>query len=461
MSEDFILPALGESVSECVITRWLKEVGDRVEVDEPLVEVSTDKVDTELPSTLTGILEEILVQRDETAKPGQILARIAVDKDETKSDFDHGVKQSDVITGDSAGNLLGDTRPIEDTEWPVTQHAAESKPDLSAKADHIEDEGDKQGNLPTAHNAEIPYATPIVRQLARKLNIDLTNIVGSGAGNRILREDVLLASNRTTNTSTECAQNIPSSPEHDKSAASFDSEVSELRGTRIKMSRLRNIIAERAVYSMQNTAQLSTVIEVDLTRIVDYRNSIKEKFKETEGVNLTVLPFIIKATVQALRKYPVINSHIVDDQIVFPDYENISLAVDTERGLLTPVIKNAGDMTVAQFAKSVFDLARRARNNKLSPDELTGGTFTVTNTGSRGALFDTPVVFLPQLAILGIGAIARRPVIVLDAQGNECISIRSVAFFALSYDHRVIDGADAARFLGYIKSLLETGNCTV
>jgi 2-oxoglutarate dehydrogenase E2 component (dihydrolipoamide succinyltransferase) len=290
--------------------------------------------------------------------------------------------------------------------------------------------------------------TPIVRKLAHDKGIELDSVAGTGVGGRIRKQDVLAA----VAGSAPVVSNSPVTP-----TPAPQLETSPLRGTTAPMSRLRKVVAERAVVSMQTMAQLTTVVEVDVTKVAAFRDEVKAAFQAKTGAKLNFLPFFTLAAAEALRAYPIINASVDGDNIVYPDHENISIAVDTDRGLLTPVLRDAGDKNLAQIANEIADLAARTRDNKLKPDELAGGTFTLTNTGSRGALFDTPVVFLPQAAILGTGIVQKKPVVVSDA-GLDAIAIRSVVFLALSYDHRIIDGADAARFLTAVKDRLESGD---
>ena len=294
-------------------------------------------------------------------------------------------------------------------------------------------------------NAHAGYVTPIVRKLANEKGVDLDSLTGTGVGGRIRKQDVLSAGSPALTTAAPAAVAAPVL------------DVSPLRGTTVPMSRLRKVVAERAVISMTTMAQLTTVVEVDVTRVANYRDEVKGAFLAKTGQKLNFLPFFVLAASEALKAYPIINATVDGDSIVYPDHENVSIAVDTERGLLTPVVRNAGDLTIAQLAAEIADKAERTRNNKLTPDELSGGTFTVTNTGSRGALFDTPVVFLPQSAILGTGIVSKKPVVVTD-EGLDAIAIRSTVYLALSYDHRIVDGADAARFLGAVKARLESGD---
>jgi 2-oxoglutarate dehydrogenase E2 component (dihydrolipoamide succinyltransferase) len=292
-----------------------------------------------------------------------------------------------------------------------------------------------------------------VRKLATEKGVELDTVSGTGVGGRIRKQDVLAAA-----ATSAPAAAAPAAPASEAPAAPAPAaEVSPLRGTTVPMTRLRKVVAERAVVSMTTTAQLTTVVEADVTKVAALRNEVKDDFLAKTGTKLSFLPFFALAAAEALRTFPIINATVDGDNIVYPDTENLSIAVDTERGLLTPVIRNAGDLDIAALAKEIADLAERTRDNKLKPDELAGGTFTLTNTGSRGALFDTPLVFLPQVAILGTGVVTKKPVVVSDS-GTDAIAVRSTVYLALSYDHRIVDGADAARFLGAVKARLEAGD---
>lgn len=433
--KDVVLPELGESVTEGTVTRWLKQVGDDVAVDEPLLEISTDKVDTEIPSPFAGTLQEILVQEDETVEVGAALARI----------------------GDGAPAEAAPQPEPQPEAAPAAEAAPAQEPEpekASAPAQEPEkapapapEPASVQEPAPAAASSAddaTPYVTPLVRRLAQQQGVDLTQVTGTGVGGRIRKEDVLKAAEAPA----------ASAPEAAAAPARREPVVSELRGTTQPMSRLRKVIAERAVASMQATAQLTTVVEVDVTRLSAFRDAVKADFHSKTGDKLSFLPFFAVAAVEALQQFPIINATVDGNDIVYPATENISIAVDTERGLLTPVVKDAGGKNLAQFAREIADLAARTRDNKLKPDELAGGTFTLTNTGSRGALFDTPIVFLPQSAILGLGAVVKKPGVV-TVDGKDAISVRSYVYLALSYDHRIIDGADAARFLGAVKARLE------
>ncbi len=413
MTYSVLMPALGESVSEGTVTRWLKNVGDHVAADEPLLEVSTDKVDTEIPSPVAGVLLSIDVPIDTTVAVG---ARLAV-------------------IGDSAdaATVAAPVAPAPVVAAPVV--AAPVAPAPVAPA-------------PVAAPSDA-YVTPIVRKLANDLGVNLANVKGTGIGGRIRREDVQGLSKPAVPT----AQAVSPAPAPSPSVVA----VSPLRGTTITMSRLRKVIAARMVESLQTSAQLTTVIEVDVTKIARLRDRAKATFEAREGVKLTFLPFFAVAICEGLKQHPVLNSSVEGDQITYHSTEHLGIAVDTERGLLVPVISHAGDLNMGGIARKIADLAARTRENKVTPDELGGGTFTLTNTGSRGALFDTPIINQPQVAILGLGAVVKRPMVVRGEDGGESIAIRSMVYLALSYDHRVVDGADAARFLTTLKERLEGG----
>jgi len=475
MSQEVNLPALGESVTEGTVTRWLKKVGDPVAVDEPLVEISTDKVDTEIPSPVAGVLEEILVQEDETVEVGAVLARIgdgsAASQAPAEAPPTEAPTTSEPAPAPVAAEPAAPAAPVAPAAPPappapvaappVAPPAAAPAPPVAAppaaappaaapvtppavSAPPASAGSDGLPQPVPSGSRSMPYVTPIVRKLANDHNVDVSTLVGTGVGGRIRKEDVLHAAGATQAAPAATPQPI-------------QIEASQLRGTSVPMSRLRKVIAERAVASMQQTAQLTSVVEVDVTEIAELRQVVKDAFVQKTGVKLSFLPFFVKAAAEGLQTYPIINAVVEGETIVYPATENISIAVDTERGLLTPVLKSAGGMNLAEIAQHISDLAERTRTNQLSPDELAGGTFTVTNTGSRGALFDTPVVFLPQVAILGTGIVQKKPVVVTH-QGADSIAIRQTVYLALSYDHRIVDGADAARFLTMVKNRLEAGD---
>ena len=421
------MPALGESVTEGTVTRWLKNVGDQINADEALLEVSTDKVDTEIPSPVTGTLLTIDVPVDSTVAVGARLASIGVSG--STPVVAAAVKKPDPIA------------PVV-TAAPVAAAPAISKPSQPPVA-----------AAPVVNSArpDDSYVTPIVRKLAAEAGVNLSTIKGTGVGGRIRKEDILAATPKAAATPT--AQVMASTNTTAKSSVI----TSPLRGTTVGMTRLRKVIADRMVESLKISAQLTTVVEVDVTKIDRLRNAAKAAFESREGVKLTFLPFFAVAICEALKQHPVLNSSVEGDQITYHAAEHLGVAVDTDRGLLVPVVKDAGDLNMGGIARKIADVAARTRENKITPDELGGGTFTLTNTGSRGALFDTPIINQPQVAILGLGAVVKRPMVVKGADGGETIAIRSMVYLALSYDHRVVDGADAARFLVTLKERLEEG----
>lgn len=431
------MPALGESVTEGTVTRWLKSVGDTIEVDEAIVEVSTDKVDTEIPSPVAGTLLELKAEEDETVEVGGALAVIG--------------------SGSSSGAAAPAPKPEPESE-PEPQPAApkaEEKP--AAQPAHAQSAPAPSAApvRPSSQNDSV-YVTPLVRKLANEKGVDLSQVTGTGVGGRIRKQDVVEAA-AAAKPAPEAAASPAAKP---AKSAPAPQQPSPLRGRTEKMSRLRKMIAQNTFNALHDQAQLTTVIEVDVTKIAKLRSATKDDFLQRNGVKLSFLPFFAMAAVEALQVYPQVNASIDMDAgtITYPAAENLGMAVDTEKGLIAPVIHNAGDLNLAGLARRIADLAARTRDNKLSPDDLAGGTFTLTNTGSRGALFDTPIVNAPQSAMLGTGAVVKRPVVVNDPDLGEVITARSMMYLALSYDHRIIDGADAARYLGHIKQRLEEGN---
>ncbi|NCV35823.1 MAG: 2-oxoglutarate dehydrogenase, E2 component, dihydrolipoamide succinyltransferase, partial [Actinobacteria bacterium] len=434
-------------------------------VDEPLVEVSTDKVDTEIPSPVAGILQQILVQEDETIQVGAVLAVVG---DGAAAEAPAPAAAPPASEPEAAAPAqpaapAAPAAPVAETPAPTPPAPVAAPPAAPAPvappAPVAVPVAPPAPPVPVAAAPAAPaaasdlesdpnYVTPIVRKLASDMGVDLARVTGTGIGGRIRKEDVIAAGSQA-----------PAAPASSASvpAAAPSAAASPLRGTSEPMTRLRKVLAERAVASMQQSAQLTTVVEVDVTAVAQLRDRVKADFLAKTGNKLSFMPFFTLAAAEALRAHPKINSTAEGENIVYHDGENISFAVDTERGLLTPVLRNTASMSIAELARQIADMAERTRNNQLKPDELSGGTFTVTNTGSRGALFDTPVVFLPQSAILGTGIVTKRPAVVKDASGNEAIAIRSMVYLALSYDHRIIDGADASRYLSDVKMRLEAG----
>ena len=427
------MPALGESVTEGTVTRWLKNVGDTISVDEPLLEVSTDKVDTEIPSPATGTILSIDVPVDSTVAVGARLAMIGA------------AGAAPVAPAAPAPT------PVVETPAPVAPVVAAPAAVVTPPAPVVVTPAPVAPVAPAA-TLDDSYVTPIVRQFAREQGVDLSTVKGTGVGGRIRKEDVIAAAKPAP----VAAAPVASAPAAAKSSAPI--AVSPLRGTTVTMSRLRKVIAARMVESLQVSAQLTTVVEVDVTKVARLRDKAKASFAAREGVNLTFLPFFAVAVCEALKQHPVLNSSIEGDQVTYHGAEHLGIAVDTERGLLVPVIRDARDLNIGGLSRKISDVAARTRDNKISPDELGGGTFTITNTGSRGALFDTPIINQPQVAILGIGSVVKRPMVMKGTDGGENIAVRSMVYLALSYDHRIVDGADAARFLVTLKERLEEGS---
>ena len=428
--QEVTLPALGESVTEGTVTRWLKEVGEQVEVDEPLVEVSTDKVDTEIPSPVAGTLLEIRIPEDEEAEVGQVLAII-------------GDSSAAAAPAAPAAPAPAAAAPAPAT--PAAPAAPASAPDTPA--------------TPAAPAADgEAYVTPLVRKLAKDNGIDLSTVKGTGVGGRIRKQDVQAAIAAKGSAAAPAASAAPAADGAPKAAHTF--EVSTKRGTVEKTARIRQVIAKRMRESLDISTQLTQVTEVDMTRVAQLRGKAKDGFLAREGAKLTFLPFFAQAVTEALQQHPALNASMTEDlkQITYPDSENIAIAVDTPKGLLVPVIKNASDLGIAGLAKAIGDLGGRARTGDIAPEELTGSTFTITNIGSFGALFDTPIINQPNVAILGTGSIVKRPMVVKDVDGNDSIAIRSMCYLSLTYDHRVVDGADAGRFLYTLKTRLEEAN---
>ncbi|MGV0041722.1 2-oxoglutarate dehydrogenase, E2 component, dihydrolipoamide succinyltransferase [Mycobacterium colombiense] len=451
-----LMPELGESVAEGTVTRWLKKVGDSVQVDDALVEVSTDKVDTEIPSPVAGVLISITAEEDATVPVGGELARIGAGSQAPAPAAPAAPQPPPEPTPEPAPQPQAQPKP-EPSPAPAPQ---QPKPAPEPKAQPAQAQPEPTAASPGADGA--PYVTPLVRKLAAENNIDLNSITGTGVGGRIRKQDVLAAAEaKKAPTPAAPAAAAPATAAAPKAAAAPTPApaLAHLRGTTQKASRIRQITANKTRESLQATAQLTQTHEVDMTRLVGLRARAKAAFAEREGVNLTFLPFIARAVIDALKIHPNVNASYNEDtkEITYYDAEHLGFAVDTEQGLLSPVVHNAGDLSLAGLARAIADIAARARSGNLKPDELSGGTFTITNIGSQGALFDTPILVPPQAAMLGTGAIVKRPRVVVDDSGNESIGVRSICYLPLTYDHRLIDGADAGRFLTTIKHRLEEG----
>ena len=444
------MPALGESVTEGTVTTWLKAEGDTVEQDEPILEVSTDKVDTEVPAPASGVLQRIVVGEDETVSVGTVLAYIG---DGSAPAPAPAAPAAPVAAAPAPAAPAPVAPPAPAT--PVTPPAPAAPAPVAAPAAPA-------APAPVATGAEPGgYVTPIVRKLARENDIDLASLKGTGVGGRIRRQDVedAIKAAEEAKRAAEAAKAAPAPAAAPAAAKSKPSaEADQLRGTTQKMSRMRQVISKRMVESLQVAAQLTTVVEADVTKIFALRAAKKNEFQEKTGTKLTFLPFFVKAATDTLKSHPKINASIDDKNVHYWDHEHIGIAVDAPKGLMVPVIKDAGDLNIAGIAKAINDKAARVRNGSIAPDELSGSTFTITNTGSAGALFDTPIINQPEVAILGIGTIVKRPAVIRDADGNEVIGLRNMVYLALSYDHRLVDGADAGRYLSDLKRRLEAGD---
>ncbi|GLY01750.1 2-oxo acid dehydrogenase subunit E2 [Actinoplanes sp. NBRC 101535] len=470
------MPALGESVTEGTVTRWLKQVGETIEVDEPLLEVSTDKVDTEIPSPVAGTVLEIKVPEDETADVGAVLAVIG------SADAKPAAAPAPAAPAPKAEAPKAEAPKAEAPKAEAPKVETAPAPQI-AKASEAEPAAPAPAAVASNGAGDAGYVTPLVRKLAAEKGVDLSTLTGTGVGGRIRKQDVIDAAEKAAAEKAAAEKAAAEKAAAEKAAAEkaaaakapaaaapaaaapaaapakAKAEPSPLRGRTEKLTRIRATIARRMVESLQVSAQLTTVVEVDVTKIANLRNKAKADFQAKHGVKLTFLPFFALATVEALQQHPVVNSSLDLEAgtVTYHGAEHLGIAVDAPKGLVVPVIKDAGDLNLAGLSKRIADLADRTRNNKIGPDEIGGGTFTLTNTGSRGALFDTPIINQPQVGILGLGAVVKRPVIVNDPELGEIIAPRSMVYLALSYDHRIVDGADAARFLVTLKERLEAG----
>jgi len=443
------MPELGESITEGTITRWLKQEGDRVEADEPLFEISTDKVDTEVPSPVAGVLQSIKVQADETVEVGAELA---------------------VIGGGGGGTAEAPAAEAEPAEETAERGAgAEAEQATEAEA---APKARRQEARPAAKTGgdgkAVAGVSPLVRRLAREHDVDLSQVQGSGSGGRVRREDVeAFVQQRGEEPAAKPAAAPAAKGEAKPKAAAAAPATPRvavplakgLREEVVPATRLRKVIAERMVASLQTSAQLTSAVEIDMTRVMRLRERAKDEFKKREGVSLSPMPFAVLALIAAIREYPTVNSAMDEDGNlhVYQDV-HLGVAVDTPKGLFVPVIKNADSLNLAGLAKAIADVAKRTRDGKIGPDELSGSTISLTNTGSRGAVWDTPIINQPNAAIFATPAIVKRPVVVEDPELGEVVAVRQMMYGILTYDHRIIDGADAARFLVKVKEVLEAAD---
>jgi 2-oxoglutarate dehydrogenase E2 component (dihydrolipoamide succinyltransferase) len=444
---DVVMPQMGESIVEGTLTRWLKKAGDQVERDEPLFEISTDKVDTEIPSPAAGTLAEVLVEEGKTVAINTVVARIsesnggaAAPAARKETPEPKPAPEEPALEGREVPRAGGEPEPAEPRPAPAPAPKPEPEPEP-----------------PTPAAAEEPSGplSPLVRKMAREHNIDLKQVKGSGAGGRITKQDVeayLAAGARPAAASQAPAPQMPAPvPAEARQPSVPPMPRPEQARARVEpMSIMRAKIAEHMVMSKRTSAHVTTVHKVDMTKVAKIRDRQKTDFQARYGFGLTFLPFVVRATAEALRAFPILNASIEGNNIIYHNELNIGIAVALENGLIVPVIRNADEKNVVGLQRSIVDLATRARSRQLKPDEVQGGTFSITNFGSFGSVFATPVINQPQVAILGVGAVEKTPVVIDDA-----IAIRSIAYLALTFDHRLVDGALADQFTGKVKSILE------
>jgi pyruvate dehydrogenase E2 component (dihydrolipoamide acetyltransferase) len=467
------MPELGESITEGTITRWLKQEGDEVQADEPLFEVSTDKVDTEVPSPVAGVLQQIKVQADETVEVGAELAVIggggggeasAPAAEEQPAEREQGRQEP------AEGGAGAEAEEAAGAEPEAGEEAAEAEPEPEAKpAARGRTRQDRAAPRAGGNGKAVAGVSPLVRRLAREHDVDLSQVQGSGSGGRVRREDVeAYVQQRGKQPAAEAPAEAPAARGEPRGKAAAAPAAPPrvavplakgLREEVVPATRLRRVIAERMVSSLQTSAQLTSAVEIDMTRVMRLRERAKDEFKAREGASLSPMPFAVLALIAAIREYPTVNSAIDEDGNlhVYQDV-HLGVAVDTPKGLFVPVVKHAESLNLAGLAKAVADVAKRTRDGKIGPDELSGSTISITNTGSRGAVWDTPIINQPNAAIFATPAIVKRPVVVDDPDLGEVVAVRHMMYGILTYDHRIIDGADAARFLVKVKEVLEAAD---
>ena len=487
MSTEVVMPQMGESIAEGTITKWLKQVGEHVERDEPLFEISTDKVDAEIPSPAAGTLTEIRFKEGETVEINTTVAVLdggatasaapaaAASTETAAKESEPEQKQSEVTAAkaqtaetkaapaQSAPAAKAEVAQPRSAPKPASQETASQEPaaqkPAAARKETAPQSGQATGNggsaAATAEELRRTKSSPLVRKIAEEHGVDIARLEGTGMSGRVTKNDILsfiesgapaAAPARTTQASSAIQE--PATAPLAKSA----------EGDRVEqMTVMRKKIAEHMVVSRRTSAHVTTVYEIDMTRIARLRDQHKDSFLERTGTKLTFMPFIFQAVNNGLRKFPIFNAQVSGDQIIYKRDINLGMAVALDWGLIVPVIKRADDLSISGLARAANDLAERARAKQLKPDEVGGGTFTITNPGVFGGLFGTPIINQPQLAILGVGKIEKRTKVLTTPEGEDYIAIRWLAYFALSFDHRVIDGADAERFLAYVKEQLEAG----
>jgi len=520
MSTEVVMPQMGESIAEGTITRWMKQVGERVERDEPLFEISTDKVDAEIPSPAAGTLTEIKFKEGETVEVNKVVAIIGAEGETAAAAPAASAQTAQAAPAAQAAaasepppapaapappqTAAAASQAADPSSWPSPAAATSPTPQTAEVAGRSYDDqrpgakaegqslasaggagggnGEAQpvdaatganGGAQSVEDLRRTKSSPLVRNIAREHNIDITQLEGTGMSGRVTKNDIL---SFIESGAPAAAPAAPQPQQQQPAAAAAGSapqpavqtppmqapHVQPTAGDRVEpMTLMRKKIAEHMIMSQNTSAHVATVYEIDMTRIAKLRDRHKAEFLARTGTKLTYMPFIFQAVTNALRKFPVFNSQVSGDQIIYKQDINLGMAVALDWGLIVPVIKRADDLSISGLARAANDLAERARNKQLKPDEVAGGTFTITNPGVFGGLFGTPIINQPQVAILGIGAIEKRAKVLTTPEGDDFIAIRHMAYFALSFDHRIIDGADAERFLAYVKELLEAGQFTV
>ncbi|MCA1555070.1 MAG: 2-oxo acid dehydrogenase subunit E2 [Acidobacteria bacterium] len=488
MSTEVVMPQMGESIAEGTITRWMKQVGERVERDEPLFEISTDKVDAEIPSPAAGTLIEIKFKEGETVEVNKVVAFIGEEGEQAAAPQPAESAPAAVTTSTTAPAAQA---AVESTPPPAPQAAAPStstqaaesqtpqtaevagrsyddqRPGAKVEGQSLASSGDGNGGAQTVdastganggaqsvEDLRRTKSSPLVRNIAREHNIDIKQLEGTGMSGRVTKNDILSFIESGATTAAQPAVQTPPAREAP--------HVQPGTGDRVEpMTLMRKKIAEHMIMSQNTSAHVATVYEIDMTHIARLRDKHKAEFQQRTGTKLTYMPFIFQAITNALRKFPVFNSQVSGDQIIYKQDINLGMAVALDWGLIVPVIKRADNLSISGLARAANDLADRARTKQLKPDDVAGGTFTITNPGVFGGLFGTPIINQPQVAILGIGTIEKRAKVLTTPEGDDYIAIRHMAYFALSFDHRIIDGADAERFLAYVKELLEAGQFSI
>jgi 2-oxoglutarate dehydrogenase E2 component (dihydrolipoamide succinyltransferase) len=492
-STEVVMPQMGESITEGTVSKWLKKVGDRIERDEPLLEISTDKVDAEVPASASGVLLEIRAQEGETVEVGSIVALIGSENGasvsaSTKTASSASVraqKQAEESTAQATGADIASSQAAP-TQAAQTETKAENvtetegrsydydRPEAVQEAQTVSSNGGGGNGNQSIEDLRRTKSSPLVRNIAKEHGVDISRIPGSGMSGRVTKkdimsfidsgagvrpEDLLVKAPKAAPVSTPANSPTasPAAPPAPQRAAFTAPQATSAVGDRVEtMSVMRKKIAEHMTFSKQTSAHVTSVYEIDMTNVARFRDKNKGEFQSRYGTKLTFMPFIFQAVSQALRKFPIVNSQVSGDKIIYKGDVNLGMAVALDWGLIVPVIKRADQLSLSGLALTANDLADRARTKKLNPDEVQGGTFTITNPGVFGGLFGTPIINQPQVAILCVGTIEKRPKVVTTEDGDDVIAIRSMAYFAVTYDHRVVDGADAERFLSFMKEYLET-----